>query len=114
MKISKPVLILKIGKGGSGTFITDDNQFVDAQKGEDTIISELKIVAEGGFASNRMTQLGVGVSPDRNGDYIPEKYFDLYKISPDDMYGAGGEYSPFAKTDKKANNGHAGLVIIQW
>ena len=77
VKVSDSILVIKIGKGGSGTYITSDNQFIDAKNGEPTTISGIKIVADGGFASTRMTQLGVGVSTDRNGDYISEKYIDF-------------------------------------
>jgi len=97
LNISDSILVIKVGKGGSGTYITDDNRFIDAKNGEATTVSGIKITADGGFASTRMTQLGVGVSPDRNGDYISKKYLDLYKLSADERYGAGGEYSIFEK-----------------
>ena len=117
IKITKPVLVIKIGKGGNGTYINENNQYFDAKDGEATTISELKIRANGGSRSTRMTPLGNGLSPQRADNFIPQKYLDLYKISADATYGLGGEYIEKRNNSRmkfNSNAGNAGVVIIQW
>ena len=112
-QITEPVIVIKVGKGGSGTYVDESNNFIDAKDGESTTIDALKIVAEGGFKSTRMTPLG---SEQKQDEYhIPEKYYYLYDISKSAKYGLGGQYDKrTSKTSAKAQNGHSGAVIIQW
>lgn len=116
-KITNPVIVINIGKGGKGTHIVNDEtnntKFVDAKDGEDTTISEINIIAKGGSKSTRMTPLG---APPKIVEYhIPEKYHQLYDIPKSAKYGAGGAFNKYIKdTSAKAESGHSGAVIIQW
>lgn len=111
--ITKPVIIIKIGKGGQGTHLGENDEFIDAKDGEATTISEIKIRANGGLKSTRMTPLGTKHHTQEY--HIPEKYHYLYDIPKSAKYGKGGQYNEkTAKTSAKAQDGHAGAVIIQW
>lgn len=112
-QITNPVITIKIGKGGEGTYIDKDGNFIDAKDGEATVIEDLKIFADGGTKSTRMTPLGMEQKQDEY--HIPEKYYYLYDISKSAKYGLGGQYDKrTAQTSAKAQNGHPGAVIIQW
>lgn len=112
--ITEPVLVIKVGKGGQGTFMNNE-QFFDAQDGENTIIKELKIIAHGGSKSTRMTPLGTGHPPKKTHPNLSEKHYKLYNISKTENYGIGGEYNKNANTLKSpADNGNNGIVVIQW
>ena len=112
-QINNPVLVIKIGKGGDGTHIDENNNFIDAKDGESTVIEDLKIYAHGGAKSTRMTPMGTQQKQDEY--YIPEKYYYLYDISKSAKYGLGGQYNKrTAQTSAKAQDGRAGVVIIQW
>lgn len=112
-QITTPVLVIKVGKGGEGTHIDENGNFIDAKNGEPTIIKDLKIIASGGSKSTRMTPLGTKQKTDEY--HIPEKYYYLYNISKSAKYGLGGQYDDkTAKTSAIAQNGHSGAVIIQW
>ncbi len=112
-QITNPVIVIKIGKGGTGTYIDENNNFIDAKDGEATTIDALKITARGGYKSTRMTPLGS--EPKQDEYHIPEKYYYLYDISKSAKYGLGGQYDKrTSQTSAKAQNGHAGAVIIQW
>lgn len=111
--INKPVITIKIGKGGHGTYLSDKDIFVDAKDGEDTTIEDLKITASGGRRSMRMTPAGSTVKTIEY--HIPDKYHYLYDIPKNAKYGAGGQFDKDTKdTSAKAQNGHSGAVIIQW
>lgn len=111
--INKPVVVIKVGKGGHGTYVGENDEFIDARDGEDTIIEDLELTARGGSKSTRMTPLGD--TPEIVDYHIPEKYYYLYDISKSTINGAGGKYDKNIKdTSAKSNNGHSGLVIIQW
>ena len=112
-KITSPVIVIKIGKGGEGTHLDRDGNFIDAKDGEATVIKDLKIFARGGSKSTRMTPLGTEQNQDEY--HIPEKYYYHYDISKSSKYGLGGEYNKRTEhTSAKAQNGHNGSVIIQW
>lgn len=111
--ISQPFVVIKIGKGGHGTFVGEDGTFIDAQDGYPTIIDDLNMVAMGGSKSTRMTPLGH--EPVIVDYHIPEKYHFLYDISKSAKYGAGGQYNLHTKASSaKAESGHSGAVVIQW
>jgi len=111
--ISVPELKIKIGKGGNGTILKNNSQFVDAHDGEQTNIDALNIVAHGGACSNRMTPLGI--EPKTENYHISEKYHYLYDIPKSAKYGAGGQYIKYKKELRpNAENGYAGVVIILW
>lgn len=112
-RINKPVIVIKVGRGGKGTYFGDNDVFVDAKDGEDTTIKELKITAAGGSKSTRMTPLG---RPAQNIEYhIPDKYHYLYDIPKNTKFGAGGKFDEYTKdTSAKAQSGHSGAVIILW
>lgn len=113
-KINEPVLVIKVGRGGQGTFMNNE-QFFDAQDGENTTIKELKITANGGSKSTRMTPLGASQKPKEPYSNISEKHYKIYNISKAKKYGIGGEYSKNASTLKSAaNKGNDGIVVIQW
>ena len=112
--ITEPVLVIKVGKGGQGTFMNNE-QFFDAQDGENTTIKELKITAHGGSKSTRMTPLGAGEKPRKIQTNLSEKHYKLYKISKSEEYGLGGEYNKNTNSLKSTTNkGNNGIVIIQW
>ena len=112
MRITNPVVVIKIGKGGKGTYM-DGSAFIDAKDGSDTTISDLNIVAHGGSKSTRMTPLGQ--EPQRAEYHIPEKYHRLYDIPKSSKYGAGGAFDNRIEDARaKAQNGHSGAVVIQW
>ena len=112
IRIDKPVVVIKIGRGGNGTFV-DGTKFIDAKDGTDTTISETGITAHGGAKSNRMTPLGH--TPKTVEYHIPEKYLYLYDIPKSAKYGAGGQFEKNIKKQwTNADNGHSGIVIIQW
>lgn len=112
IRINKPVIIIKIGRGGKGTHVDTEDKFVDAKDGEDTTIEGLKIIAHGGSKSTRMTPLGH--LPKAVEYHIPDKYHQLYDISRSAKYGAGGQYDKHTNNSAKAQSGHSGAVIIQW
>lgn len=114
IRINNPVIVINVGTGGKGTYISpENNEFKDAQDGTPTKINDLKIIAHGGSRSTRMTPTGTEENlPDY---HIPEKYRYLYDISNSEKYGAGGKYNSHTKTTSaKAQDGHSGAVIIQW
>ncbi len=112
-QITNPVIVIKIGKGGTGTYIDENNNFIDAKDGETTTIESLKIIAHGGSKSTRMTPMGSKQVQDEY--HIPEKYYYLYDISKSSKYGLGGQYNQkTSNISAKAQNGHSGAVIIQW
>lgn len=111
--INKPVIVIKVGQGGHGTFVGKNDEFIDAQNGYPTLIDDLKIIAEGGLRSSRMTPTG-GVKKQLI-YHIPEKYHYLYNIPKSVKYGAGGQFNNHTKNiSAKAQNGHSGAVIILW
>lgn len=110
--INKPVIVIKIGKGGKGTHIGNNDIFIDAKNGETTTIQDIGITAYGGHHSTRMTPSGS--APTIINYHIPDKYHYLYDIPKNAKYGAGGQYNKNTKTSAKAQNGHSGAVIIQW
>lgn len=111
--INAPVIIIKIGQGGKGTYLGEKDIFVDAKDGEATTIDDLKITAAGGSRSTRMTPSGAAHVA--GGYHIPEKYRYLYDISSSAKYGLGGQSDKDAKSrSAKAPDGHSGAVIIQW
>lgn len=111
--IKKPVIVIKIGKGGRGTFMDESDKFVDAKDGESTTIEDLTVTAQGGSKSTRMTPLGGEVHTLTY--HIPEKYHLLYGISKSEKFGSGGKFDLKTKdTSAKAQSGHSGAVIIQW
>lgn len=111
--IKKPVIVIKIGKGGRGTFMDESDKFVDAKDGESTTIDDLSVTAQGGSKSTRMTPLGGAVHALTY--HIPEKYHLLYGISKSEKFGSGGKFDLKTKdTSAKAQSGHSGAVIIQW
>lgn len=113
IQINKPVIVIKIGKGGKGTHVDNEDKFVDAKDGESTTIEALKIIAHGGSKSTRMTPLGG--TPKITEYHIPEKYHRLYDIQKSAKYGAGGQFDKHNKDiSAKAQSGHSGAVIIQW
>lgn len=108
-----PKIQISIGKGGNGTILKNNSQFVDAQNGEPTIIKNLDITANGGSCSNRMTPLGIESKSETY--HIPEKYHYLYDITKSAKYGAGGQYVKYKKELRpNAENGHNGVVVIVW
>lgn len=110
-KISKPVIVIKIGTGGNGTYF-DRSKLIDAKDGAKTEIKDLKLAAFGGSRSTRMTPLGA--SQQKSKEYeIPEKYRYLYDLPKSSKYGAGGIADKKSKT-VKAQNGQDGVVVIQW
>lgn len=111
--ITNPVIIIKVGQGGNGTFLNKEGILNDAQNGEATTIKALNITAKGGSKSTRMTPLGNSV---KNTDYyIPELYHYLYDIPKNTKYGAGGKQDKLKNNSSvQAQNGDAGAVIIQW
>lgn len=111
--INKPVIVIKIGKGGHGTYVGENGTFIDSQDGYPTVIEDLKIIALGGAKSSRMTPLG---SAPRIVEYhIPDKYHYLYDIPKSAKYGAGGQFDKLTKdTSARSNSGHSGAVVIQW
>lgn len=111
--INKPVIVIKIGKGGHGTYVGENGTFIDSQDGYPTVIEDLKIIALGGAKSPRMTPLG---SAPRIVEYhIPDKYHYLYDIPKSAKYGAGGQFDKLTKdTSARSNSGHSGAVVIQW
>lgn len=112
IRIDKPVIVIKIGKGGKGTYVRN-SEFIDAKDGGDTTISEINITAAGGSKSTRMTPLGT--NPQKTENHIPEKYHYLYDIPKSAKYGKAGEFDKNIKnTSAKAQSGHSGAVIIQW
>lgn len=113
VNINKPVIVIKIGKGGRGTYVGDGDEFIDSKDGSATTINDLKLTAHGGSKSTRMTPLGSPAQVTTN--HIPEKYHHLYGISNSAQFGAGGEFDIKTKdTSAKAKSGHSGAVIIQW
>lgn len=111
--INKPVIVIKIGKGGHGTFVSENDEFIDAQDGYPTVIEDLKIIALGGSKSTRMTPRGT--EPKIVDYHIPDKYHFLYDIPKSAKFGAGGQFNKHTKdTSAKAQSGHSGAVIIQW
>lgn len=111
--INEPVIVIKIGKGGHGTYVDEENKFVDAKDGAPTVIDALKIKAMGGSKSTRMTPLGN--SPEIIEHHIPKKYLYLYGLSKSVKYGQGGQFDKRNKNSSaKAPSGHSGLVVIQW
>ena len=111
--IQSPIIIIKIGKGGHGTFMDKDAKFIDAKDGEATTIKDLKLYAKGGSKSTRMTPLGK--EPKIVNYHIPNKYHYLYDIPKSAKYGAGGTYNKYTKdSSAQAASGHSGAVIIQW
>lgn len=112
IRITNPVITIKIGKGGKGTHM-QGTAMVDAKDGCNTSIPDLKITAIGGSKSTRMTPLGE--DPKQTEYHIPEKYHQLYDIPKSAKYGAAGTFSKNTKTyNTNKNNGHSGAVIIQW
>lgn len=113
LNIKKPIVVIKIGKGGKGTHVNDNNEFIDAKDGETTTIDELGIKASGGSKSTRMTPLGA--APKSVNYHISEKYHLLYGIPKSEKFGSGGLFDKQTKdTSAKAQSGHSGAVIIQW
>ncbi len=113
ININKSLVVIKVGKGGKGTFVDGENKFVDAKDGTATTIEELKIIAKGGSKSTRMTPLGA--VPKEEAYHISEKYHLLYGISKSEKFGSGGRFDKKTKdTSAKAQSGHSGAVIIQW
>lgn len=111
--IKDPVIVIKIGKGGQGTHIDKTSKFVDAQNGYATSIKELKLTAQGGSKSTRMTPLGD--EPKTVNYHIPNKYHYLYDIPKSAKYGLGGAYNKYTKNSSaQAASGHSGAVIILW
>lgn len=111
---TESVWVIKVGKGGQGTFMNNE-QFFDAQDGEKTTIKELKLTAHGGSKSTRMTPLGTNHPPKEARSNISEKHYKLHNISHSEKYGIGGEYSKNANTLKSnADKGNDGIVVIQW
>ncbi len=111
--ISEPVIVINIGKGGKGTYVDEDNKFIDAKDGSCTTVDALKIKASGGSKSTRMTPVGGTVEIMQY--HIPEKYHYLYDIPKSAKYGQGGLFDENNKNiSARASNGHSGVVIIQW
>jgi len=111
--LNSPFIIIKIGKGGNGTILKNNSEFIDAKDGEATTINDLNIVANGGLKSSRMTPLGIEVKEDSS--YISEKYRYLYDIAKSAKFGKGGQYVKYKKELRPtAENGHNGAVIIVW
>lgn len=112
-QITNPVIVIKIGRGGSGTYIDENNNFIDAKDGESTTIDALKITAKGGSKATRMTPVGNEQKQDEY--HIPEKYYYLYDISKSAKYGLGGQYDKkTSQITAKAQKGHDGAVVIIW
>lgn len=110
---NNPQIQILIGKGGNGTILKNNRQFVDAQNGTKTVIKTLNIIANGGSCSNRMTPLGI--EPKTENYHISEKYHYLYDIPKSAKYGAGGQYTKYKKELRpNAENGYSGAVIILW
>ena len=112
IRITNPVIAIKIGKGGKGTHM-EGTAFVDAKDGADTIIPDLKIIAHGGSKSTRMTPLG---EAEKQPEYhIPDRYHQLYDISKSAKYGVGGKSDGSRENvSEDLHNGHSGAVVIQW
>lgn len=111
--INKPVIVIKVGKGGHGTFLGKNDEFIDAQDGYPTFIEDLKLFAAGGSKSTRMTPRGT--NPEIDDYHIPDKYHYLYDIPKSAKYGAAGQFNKHTKDiSARAKSGHSGAVIIQW
>lgn len=111
--INSPVITIKVGKGGHGTYVGEDGTFIDAQDGYPSVIKSINVIAMGGSKSTRMTPLGT--KPQIADYHIPDRYHYLYDIPKSSKKGAGGQidiYTP--EPSAKSQSGHSGMVVIQW
>ncbi len=111
--INSPVITIKIGKGGHGTYVAQDGTFIDAQDGYSTVIKDINIIALGGSKSTRMTP--TGHKPVLADYHIPDRYHYLYDIPKSTKKGAGGQVNIHSSdSSAKSQSGHSGMVVIQW